>query len=210
MTIFQKLSWLVQMGVHHLCDEEAHPLVEESFSVSDNKKLSSIKSSLSATATHALEGVAAVPAKVVCVLEMPSASEDRTGVVLSGPEGELLEKMLKAIQLDVHQQAYVTYLSPWRSPGARVLTNIEINEGMELLKDRLKKLCPQVIIAFGMPVVRAMTGMTLGQVRTKKADYKGIPLFATFPPAFLIKNPDYKRQAWADLQKVQSFLQKAE
>ena len=171
-----------------------------------DKALISSKSALSATATHPLGGIGPVPAKVMCVLEMPSSMEDRTGQALSGEEGELLKKMLLAIGLDTDIQTYVTYLSPWRSPGARVLTPIETQEGLELLKKRIQIVKPNVLLLFGVSVVRALINAPLGQARTKIHSYPDIPVFATFAPAFLLKNADYKKGAWADLKKLQSFL----
>ena len=213
MHIFQKLSWLQQMGIRVLCGEQAHPLENSkkaSIKVRSlqelDKHLSNSKSSLSATATHPLGGFGTVPAKVMCILESPSADEDRTGVALSGKEGELLKKMLSAIGLDTGTQTYVAYLSPWRAPGARALTAVETREGATLLNERIKAVHPQVLLLFGMPVVKALLNLPLGQARSKRGDYHGIPVFATFAPNFLIKNPDYRRGAWEDLKKLQAFL----
>ena len=173
-----------------------------------DKALSSSKSGLSATATHPLGGVGIIPAKVMCVLEAPSATEDKTGVPLSGPEGDLLKKMLSAIQLDTQTQTYVSYLSPWRPPGARLLTSVETQEGLALLQKRVQLVNPKVLLVFGMSATRALTGSTLGQIRNKHGKYQEIPVFATFAPNFLIKNENYKKQAWTDLKAFQSFLEK--
>ena len=212
MTIFQKLSWMVQMGIHNLCDEKPHSMKKKSvmdgvLSNSD-KALTSSKSALSATATHPLGGVGMVPAEIMCVLEMPSSMEDRTGQALSGPEGELLKKMLQAIGLDTNVQTYIAYLSPWRSPGARVLTPSETQEGLALLNKKIQIVHPKVLLLIGMPVVRAMINVPLGQARTKVHYYQDIPVFATFAPNFLLKNVAYKKGAWDDLKKLQTFLNK--
>ncbi len=212
MTIFQKLSWMMQMGIRDLCGEAAHPLESAHKSISPasldklEKKIQKSKSAISATATHALGGVGVTPAKVLCVLDMPSATEDRTGVALSGSEGELLKKMLGAIGLDISRQTHVAYLSPWRSPGARVLTNIETKEGLNLLNERIQLVSPKVILLFGMPVAKALLNIPLGQARSKIHTYKEIPCFTTFAPSFLLKNGDYKKGAWEDLKKVHSYL----
>ncbi|MGN0919223.1 MAG: uracil-DNA glycosylase [Alphaproteobacteria bacterium] len=212
MTLFQKLSWMQQMGIRVLCGEKPHawggskPVQTKTSIPALEKKVQTSKSALSATATHPIGGVGVIPAKVLCILEMPSANEDRTGVALSGPEGELLKKMLSAIGLDTAQQTHVAYLSPWRSPGARVLTTVETQEGLNLLKQRIQAVRPQVLLLFGMPVVRAFLNLPLGQARGKRHTYQGRPVFATFAPNFLMKNDAYKRQAWADLKKLDAFL----
>ena len=215
MNIFQKLSWMRQMGIRILCDEVPHPLSMRGVSSKTpvnlenlDKALSASKSGLSATATHPLGGIGVVPATVMCVLEAPSANEDRTGIPLSGPEGDLLKKMLNAICLDVQKQTYITYLSPWRPPGARLLTTVETQEGFSILQKRIQVVKPKVLLCFGMPVTRALTGATLGQIRNKHGEYQGIPVFATFAPSFLIKNENYKKQAWADLKEFRTFLEK--
>ena len=212
MNIFQKLSWMVQMGIHSLCDEEVHPLGKRTISpkvssVSElDTKIRKSKSSLSVTATHTMGGAGVIPAEVMCILEFPSAMEDKTGEALSGPEGDLLKKMLGAIGLDILKQTYVGYLSPWRPPGARVLTTLETREGLTLLVERIKAVNPKVLLLFGMPVVKAMLNTPLGQARSKQQNYQGIPVFATFSPSFLLKNSDYKKGAWEDLKKLQAFL----
>lgn len=213
MNIFQKLSWLEQMGVRVLCGETPH-LLESKKKIPPkarslqelDKHLSNSKSSLSTTATHPLGGFGVVPCEVMCILESPSADEDRTGIALAGKEGELLKKMLAAIGLDTNKQTYVAYLSPWRAPGSRTLTNLEIKEGLELLNERIKTIQPKVLLLFGMPVTKALLNLPLGQARSKRADYHGISSFSTFAPNFLLKNPDYRRGAWEDLKKLQAFL----
>ena len=214
MTIFQKLSWMVQMGIRDLCGETAHSVGKKeesqlpttcSLSVLD-KALAKSKSALSATATHPLGGIGVVPAKVMCVLEAPSAIEDRTGQPLAGPEGDLLKKMLAAIGLDTAANAYVGYLSPWRAPGSRVLTNVETQEGLDLLKKRIAVVRPQILVAFGMPVARALLNLPLGQARAKHHTFMEIPIFTTFAPNFLLKNETYKKGAWADLKMIQTYL----
>ena len=215
MTIFQKLFWLRQMGIRVLCQEKprvfgssCHKGIDGGQSLGQlDQKLVASKSSLSATATHPLGGIGPVPAKVMCVLEMPTAAEDRTGVPLSGEEGALFQKMLGAVGLDIKTQTYVAYLSPWRSPGARVLTGVETQEGLALLKERIQLVKPEVLLLLGIHVVQALLGVPLGQARTKVHDWQGIPVFATFAPGFLMKNPAYKKGAWVDLQKLQSHLE---
>lgn len=215
MNIFQKLSWMSQMGIRNLCEETPHSLSDihtskkASICLDDlDKSLMTSKSGLSATATHPFGGTGIIPAKVMCILEAPSAAEDRTGIPLSGPEGDLLKKMLAAIQLDVQTQTYVTYLSPWRPPGARLLTSTETQEGLTLLQKRIQVVNPKILLVFGMSVTRALTGATLGQIRNKHSEYNGIPLFATFAPNFLIKNENFKKQAWADLKTFHAFFEK--
>ena len=205
---------MVQMGIRDLCDEQPHPFVKRT-EIPPRKKgslqdldnlLKTSKSSLSSTATHPIGGVGVVPATVMCILESPSSMEDRTGEALTGPEGELLKKMLSAIDLDINTQTYVGYLSPWRAPGARILTAFEIQEGLTLLKERIQIVQPKVLLLMGMPVAKALLNVPLGEARSKKHDFQGIPVFTTFAPSFLLKNEAYKKSAWSDLKKFQTFI----
>ena len=214
MTLFQKLFWMQQMGIRYLCDEVPHPLGSAVSNLRPGdrpllqleQKIRAAKNALVATATHPLIGAGVVPAKVMCILEMPTAAEDRTGEPLTGPEGDLLKKMLGAIELDIHRDTRIAYLSPWRSPGARVLTNTETQEGLKLLKEQIKMTSPKVLLLFGLSVTQAVLGLPLGQARSKKHELDGQVVFSTFAPGFLIKNAEYKKGAWEDLKKVHAFL----
>ena len=120
-----------------------------------------------------------------------------------------MKKMLSAIDLDVNVQTYVAYLSPWRAPGARILTAFEIQEGLTLLKERIQIVQPKVLLLMGMPVAKALLNAPLGEARSKKHDFQGIPTFTTFAPGFLLKNEAYKKSAWSDLKKFQAFIKES-
>lgn len=203
MTIFQKLFWFKQIGVDTFCSEEK--LVP----LNSDKKIVS-KSALSKTATHTLEGMGVVGAKVLCVLNAPNAEEDRTGICLSGPEGEMTKKMLSSIGLDLEKNTYLTYLSPWRPPGNRLLTALEIKEGLALLNQKIQQVHPTYLLFLGADTLRnILAGKTLSALRSGHATYLDYPVYATFSAAALMKNPTHKRQAWEDLQAFQKRIEAA-
>lgn len=215
MTPFQKLFWLFQMGVSSFCGEEVRNKAQKQVIDTDtlqklDLKLNQSEMALSKTALHPMSGIGCLSPKVMCVLEAPSSQEDKTGEYLSGPEGELAKKMLSSIGLDLQQNTYLTYLSPWRPPGNRILTNVEINYCQKLLNQRIESVHPQFLLLLGVPVIRALLERkTLSQVRLGHEKYMNLPIFGTFSPAWLMKNPDYRRPVWEDLKKFKQILEKA-
>lgn len=214
MTPFQKLFWLFQMGVNSFCAEKVQNKIKEK--TADVKSLQKLDSellhfemALSKTALHPMGGTGCCSPKVMCILEAPSAQEDKTGEYLSGPEGEKTVKMLSSIGLDLQKNTYLTYLSPWRPPGNRMLTHVEIKQCQQLLDQRIKSICPQFLLLLGVPVIKALLdGKTLSQVRLGHEKYMDIPTFGTFSPAWLMKNPDYRRSVWEDLKKFKQMIEK--
>ena len=214
MTPFQKIFWLFQMGIHTFCGEIPKNQIKSQKIKSGSlqqleSKLQNLEMALSKTAFHPMGGTGILSPKVMCVLEAPSSQEDKTGQYLSGEEGELTQKILSSIGLDLQKNTYLTYLSPWRPPGNRMLTNNEISQCQKLLNQRIELVQPQFLLLLGVPVIRALlSGKTLSQVRLGREKYMDIPTFGTFAPSWLIKNPDYRRAVWEDLKKFKQVIGK--
>ncbi len=211
MTPFQKLFWLFQMGVYSFCGDRPQnklkQVIDSAGLIKSEKGKNEI--ALMKTALHTMVGTGCVSPQVMCIMEAPSASEDKTGLYLTGPEGELAQKMLSAIGLDLRQNTYLTYLSPWRPPGNRLLTNVEVNYCRTLLKQRIDSLKPQFILILGVPVIKALLDdKTLSVVRSGHEKYMNIPVLGTFAPSWLMKNPDYRRPVWEDLKKFKQMIEK--
>ena len=214
MTPFQKLFWLFQMGVNSFCAEKVQNKLKKEKTdkntlqqLDDQLKKSDI--ALSKTALHPMGGCGCLAPKVMCILEAPSAQEDKTGDYLSGPEGALAQKMLSSIGLDLQKNTYLTYLSPWRPPGNRMLTSAEINQCRKLLNQRIDLIQPGFLLLLGVPVIKALLdGKTLSQVRQGREKYMDICAFGTFAPAWLMKNSDYRRPVWEDLKKFKEMIEK--
>ncbi len=213
MTPFQKLFWLLQMGISTFSDEKPQnhlkKHVQKSLGSLDDldEEVLKEKNVLSKTAMNTMLGTGIKNARVMCILESPSAQEDKTGIYLSGEEGELTQKILASIDLDLNKNTYLTYLSPWRPPGNRLLTASEIALCKKLLDKRIQLIQPDFILILGVPVIRALLdGHTLSQVRLGREKYLKIPTFGTFAPAWLMKNPTYRRQVWEDLKKFKTMI----
>ena len=168
---------------------------------------------LSKTAAHLLSGIGVPNPRVLCIIEAPRAKDDKTGALLQDESGQLLLKMLKAIDLDYTQETYVATLAPWRTPGDRPLSDTEMEQCLPFLKRRIELLNPDILILFGSVLSGALLGISsISKAREKAVDYTSeqmshaIKAFTTFAPTFLLKSPAQKRKAWEDLQKIQQYL----
>ena len=117
MTPFQKLFWLLQMGISTFSDEKPQnhlkKHVQKSLGSLDDldEEVRKEKNVLSKTAMNTMLGTGVKNARVMCILESPSAQEDKTGIYLSGEEGELTQKILASIDFKVFAPSSIS-LSP--------------------------------------------------------------------------------------------------
>lgn len=140
-------------------------------------------------------------ADFVCVGEAPGAQEDRTGRPFVGDAGELLTKILSAIHF-AREQVFICNVLKHRPPGNRDPLPNEVTACAPFLVRQLALLRPKVILALGRFAGNTLLGTDakLADLRGKVHRYHGIPLVVTYHPSALLRNPDYKRPAWADVQ----------
>lgn len=131
--------------------------------------------------------------------EAPSAEDLRTGRPFTGPAGMLLDKMLAAIGLD-RSSAYITLLCP-EKPVPGTPTPDEIAAAMPLMRAHLRLAAPRLILLLGQNPMQALTGETtaISKVRGRWLAVQETPALATFNPAYLLRRPEEKAKAWADL-----------
>ncbi|MDY6407148.1 MAG: uracil-DNA glycosylase [Pseudomonadota bacterium] len=162
---------------------------------------------LKKTAAHTLNGRGVKNPDVLCYVEAPDTADEREGILMAGPAGVLLDKMLLAIGLNLNQNAYVSSLIPWRPPGNRKPSDVELALCRPFWEKEIALLRPKIILLFGANVSGAVLGITaLSKARGSWHDYQGIPVRVSIAPATLIKLPAQKKQAWEDLQQVQKKL----
>ena len=162
---------------------------------------------LKKTAAHTLNGRGSETPIVLCYIEAPDTVDEREGKLMSGAAGELLDKMLGAIGLNLNQNAYVSSLIPWRPPGNRKPSDVELSLCRPFWEREIALLQPQVILLFGANVSSAVLGISaLSKARGVWHDYQGIPVRVSISPTTLIQFPAQKKQAWEDLQQVQKKL----
>ncbi len=151
-------------------------------------------------------------ARVLILGEAPGAEEDREGRPFVGRAGQLLDRMFAAIGLsrtspDAQSALYITNVMPWRPPGNRDPEPAEIAMMLPFVERHIALVDPQVIVAVGNTPLFALTG-TKGILRARGtwSEAFGRPLLPMTHPAYLLRNPSAKREAWADLLSLQARL----
>ena len=162
---------------------------------------------LKKTAAHTLNGRGVENPDVLCYVLAPDTDDERAGQLMAGSAGELLDKMLLAIGLNLNQNAYVSSLIPWRPPGNRKPSEAELALCRPFWMREIALIKPKVILLMGANVSDAVLGISaLSKARGVWHDLQGTPVRVSLAPANLIKFPAQKKQAWEDLQQVQKKL----
>jgi uracil-DNA glycosylase family 4 len=147
---------------------------------------------------------------LVFVGEGPGEEEDRRGQPFVGPAGQLLDRMIAAMQL-ARDDVYVCNIVKCRPPRNRKPELEEMNQCMPYLAEQLSLLQPKVIVALGATAAQGLLGTTEGimRMRGQWKLYRGsIPVMPTFHPAYLLRQPQAKREVWDDLREVLRQLQR--
>ena len=162
---------------------------------------------LYATATKGVPGEGDPKAQLVCVGEAPGAKEDETGRPFVGQAGQLLTKILSAIDL-TREQVFICNVLKHRPPGNRNPLPEEVEACSPYLLRQLELIKPKVIVAFGTFAAQTLlqTKTPLGQLRGLVHRYHGIPLIVTYHPAALLRNPAWKRPTWQDVKLARRIL----
>ena len=162
---------------------------------------------LYATATNGVPGEGDPKADLVCVGEAPGAKEDETGRPFVGQAGQLLTKILAAIDL-TREQVFICNVLKHRPPGNRNPLPEEVEACSPYLIRQLELIKPKVIVAFGTFAAQTLlqTKTPLGQLRGLVHRYHGIPLIVTYHPAALLRNPAWKRPTWQDVKLARRIL----
>ena len=147
-------------------------------------------------------------AKLVFVGEAPGAEEDRQGLPFVGAAGQLLTKMIEAIQLR-REDVFIANVLKCRPPGNRPPKLQEIQNCEPYLVRQIELIHPQVICALGTFAAQTLLKTTapISSLRGRIHDYQGIRVICTFHPAYLLRSPGEKRRAWEDLKRVRALLE---
>lgn len=153
-----------------------------------------------------LPHIAKNPNGLVILTDMPGADDDASGNILSGATGELMDKMLSAIDMSRETVSIVPMLF-WRTPGGRTPTRAEIDLARPFVDRMMEMLNPRVILTFG-----ALPAMEIGNVQIARDHGRvvdlanGAKMIAMYHPNYLLLKPSAKRDAWAALQDAQKLL----
>jgi len=153
--------------------------------------------------THTVPGQGNPAPEILFVGEGPGAEEDRQGLAFVGRAGKLLTQMIKAMGL-TREEVFIGNIVKCRPPGNRVPTPDEMEACMPYLREQIQILKPRVIVALGSTAVKGLLHCTSGITRLRGTwmSFDGIDLMPTFHPAYLLRDPSKKKDAWDDLQEV--------
>ncbi|MEQ3711269.1 MAG: uracil-DNA glycosylase [Tateyamaria sp.] len=146
-------------------------------------------------------------ARVMIVGEAPGRDEDREGRPFVGRAGQLLDKMLAAIDLNRDSSVYITNVLPWRPPQNRDPKPEEIAMMQPFLQRHIALAAPDVLVVVGNHACQALLGKRgITRLRGDWTTAEGKPAIPMFHPAYLLRNPAAKREAWADLLALKARL----
>ncbi len=144
-------------------------------------------------------------ARIMLVGEGPGADEDRQGKPFVGRAGQLLDRMLAAIGHD-RSSVYIANVVPWRPPGNRTPTPQETQICLPFIQRQIELVNPQLLVCLGAASAQTLLGIKDGimRARGKWFDYvltdgHTVPAIAMLHPAFLLRTPIRKREAWSDM-----------
>ena len=146
-------------------------------------------------------------AELMFIGEGPGADEDATGVPFVGRAGQLLTKMIAAMTFDRATETCIANIVKCRPPGNRNPADDEAAACIPYLKRQIAMVHPKVIVLLGaVPLLYLFNLKGIMRLRGHWLDYEGIPVMPTYHPAFLLRNPPAKKDAWADLQAVMAVF----
>ena len=165
-----------------------------------------MKCGLGKTRIKFVFGVGNPKADVVVVGEAPGADEDEKGEPFVGRAGQLLNKILEAVQFK-REEVFICNILKCRPPNNRDPQTEEIDCCEPYLWKQLEIIKPKMILCAGRIAGQSLlkTNSSLTLLRGKVHDYRGIPLMVTYHPAALLRNPNWKRPCWEDMQQFRKL-----
>ena len=165
--------------------------------------------SLHRTRRHTVFGAGSPSADCMFVGEAPGAEEDRRGVPFVGRAGQLLNEMILALGVE-RDQTYIANVLKCRPPDNRDPQGEEVRSCETYLHRQIEFLEPRLIIALGRFAAQSLlkSSLPIGKLRGVRHSYEpfGIPLVATYHPAYLLRSPLEKRKVWSDLRLAKTVL----
>lgn len=146
-------------------------------------------------------------ADLMLIGEGPGAEEDRQGLPFVGPAGELLTRIIQAIEMK-RDDIYIANVVKCRPPGNRDPQPDEVQACRGYLEKQVALVRPRILIALGRVAAQALLGneSPIGQLRGRWYQAFGVPTMVTYHPAALLRNPALKRPTWEDMQQVRDRL----
>ncbi len=177
------------------------------------RKINSIDDcNLKDNAKNLILGDGNIDSPIMLIGETPGDLEDNSGYSFQGNVGELLKKMLLAINVE-KEKIYTTYSINFRPPDDRKPTSKEIKRYSIFIKEHITIIDPKIIILMGSTAMEAVTGIS-DKISLERGNWKEIilnnktyPLIISFSPSYLIRFPENKRYSWEDLKKIKRKIE---
>lgn len=154
----------------------------------------------------------AADARLMVVGEAPGANEDATGRPFVGAAGQFLDLLLATVDLSREESVYICNVLKCRPPGNRNPEPGEIQACSPYLRKQIELVRPEAILAVGSFSAQLLTGRektALGRLRGEVHSYEGVPLVVTYHPAALLRNANWTRAFWDDLQLLRDVMDQA-
>ena len=176
------------------------------------KQINSIENcNLKDNSQNLILGDGNINSSIMLIGEAPGAEEDKTHTTFKGEVGELLNKMLLAIEIK-RQNIYCCYAVNFRPPEDRKPTSQEIKRYSVFLKEHISIINPKIIILMGSSAMEAVTGIN-SKISSERGKWKEVilrnktyPLIISFSPSYLIRFPENKKYSWEDLKKIKNKI----
>ena len=180
------------------------------------EKISSIQNcNLKDNSKNLILGDGDINSPIMLIGEAPGEKEDNTGLSFQGDVGELLKKMLMAIDIR-KEKIYLTYTINFRPPEDRRPTRKEIQRYSVFLKEHITIINPKIIILMGSTAMEAVTNLN-NKISDERGNWKEIilknktyPLMITYSPSYLIRFSENKKYSWEDLKKIRKKIEDLE
>jgi DNA polymerase len=161
---------------------------------------------LGATRTKFVFGVGNPNADIMVIGEAPGADEDAQGEPFVGRAGQLLNKILEAVQFK-REEVFIANILKCRPPNNRKPNPVEVEQCEPYLWKQIELIKPKFILCLGLTAAQTIlkTTESMGQLRLSTHLYRNTPVIVTYHPAALLRNPNWKRPAWEDVQRLRKM-----
>jgi uracil-DNA glycosylase family 4 len=153
-----------------------------------------------------------INSSIMLIGEAPGIEEDKSGMPFKGEIGELLNKMLLAINIK-REDIYCSYAINFRPPEDRKPTSLEVKRYSVFLKEHISIINPKIVILMGSSAMEAVTGINT-KISSERGKWKEVilknktyPVMITFNPSYLIRFPENKKYSWEDLKIIRQKIQ---
>jgi len=164
---------------------------------------------LGKTRTKLVFGTGNVRASIMFIGEGPGEDEDIRGIPFVGRAGQLLTKIIENGMRIPRASVYIANIVKCRPPENREPLADEAAACIGYLKKQISVVKPKVIVLLGKTALKYLLGyekMSIREAREQTFEYQGIPVFVTYHPSALLRNPAYKPHTWEDIKRVMKFL----